>query len=149
VMRCPAVTCGEKADVEFQISELQVRRVETVQPEYEFELSEPARKDDPKSKVVSLRLPTGRDQEAILGGKDLNPAVANTRLFARIVKKLGRRGLDEQEARDLPLKVRHEMTTFLRRLSPGPDLDIDIQCPHCRGDMSFPFDLYSFFLPNG
>jgi hypothetical protein len=149
VMRCPAATCGEKADVEFQISELQVRRVETVQLEYEFELSEPARKDDPKSKVVSLRLPTGRDQEAILDGKDLNPAVANTRLFARIVKKLGRRGLDEQEARDLPLKVRQEMTTFLRRLSPGPDLDIDIQCPHCRGDMSFPFDLYSFFLPNG
>src|SRR5260370_12819720 len=122
--------------------------METVQPEYEFELSEPARKDDPKSKTVTLRMPTGRDQEAILDGKGIKPAVANTRLFARIVKKLGRRGLDELEARELPLKVRHEMTAFLRRLSPGPDLEIDIRCPHCGSDMSYPFELYSFFLPN-
>jgi len=149
VMRCPSVNCAEKADVEFQISELQVRRLEAIDPQYEFELSEPARKDDPKSQTVVLRLPSGQDQEAILDSKDLNPAVANTRLFARIVKKLGRRGLDEAEARGLPLKARHEITAFLRKISPGPDLEIDIQCPHCGHDMSFPFDLYGFFLPNG
>lgn len=149
VMRCPSVSCGKKADVEFQISELQVRRAGAIEPEYEFELSEPARKDDPKSKVVVLRLPRGQDQEAILDGEDLNPALANTRLFARIVKSLGRRSLDEAEARDLPLKARHEITAFLRMMSPGPDLEIDIQCPHCGHDMSFPFDLYGFFLPSG
>jgi hypothetical protein len=149
VMRCPSLACAEKADVEFQISELQVRRVEAVDPQYEFELSEPVRKDDPKSKIVVLRLPTGQDQESILDSKDLNPAVANTRLFTRIVKRLGQRGLDEAEARDLPLKARHEITAFLRKMSPGPNLEIDIQCPHCGYDMSFPFELYGFFLPNG
>jgi hypothetical protein len=149
VMRCPGTTCEQKADVEFQISELPVRRVTAVQPHYEFELSEPAYKDDPKSGTVVLRLPTGRDQDAILDGKDVNPAIANTRLFARIVKKLGRKALDEEGARNLPLKIRNELTAFLRRVAPGPDLKIEIQCPHCGADMTFPFDLYSFFLPSG
>src|SRR5262245_40229779 len=112
VMRCPALACGQKADVEFGISELPVRRTTAVQQEYELELSEPARKDDPKSRIVVLRMPTGHDQEAILDGKDPNPAAANTRLFARIVKRLGRKGLDEEEARNLPLKIRHELTSF-------------------------------------
>jgi hypothetical protein len=149
VMRCPARDCGQKADVEFEISELQIRRVAALQPHYEFVLSQPARKDDPTSTIVVLRLPTGRDQEAILDSKDSNPALANSRLFARIVKSMGRGELNDEQARDLPLKVRQELTAFLHKTAPGPNLEIEIQCPHCGGDMSFPFDLYSFFLPNG
>jgi hypothetical protein len=34
VMRCPAAACGQKADVEFLISELPVRRLKAVQPLY-------------------------------------------------------------------------------------------------------------------
>ncbi len=149
VMRCPGPACGQKADVEFLISELPVRRVKTVQPQYEFELSEPSRKDDPKSGHVALRLPTGLDLEAILDCKDVNPAMANTKLFARIVKKLGRESLDEAAARELSLRTRSEITAFLNKITPGPELKIEVQCPHCRGDMSYPFDLYGFFLPNG
>ncbi|HEY2360461.1 MAG TPA: hypothetical protein VGK36_05060 [Candidatus Angelobacter sp.] len=149
VMRCPAPACGQKADVEFLISELQVRRVKAIQPLYEIELSEPLRKDDPKSGHVALRLPTGHDLEAILDCKDVNPAMANTRLFARIVKKLGREPLSEAAARELSLRTRHEITTFLNKITPGPELKIEVQCPHCRADMSYPFDLYGFFLPNG
>jgi hypothetical protein len=149
VMRCPAAACGQKADVEFLISELPVRRLKAVQPLYEFELSAPLRKDDPKSGHVVLRLPTGLDLEAVLDCKDVNPAMANTKLFARIVKKLGREGLSEAMARDLSMRARQEITSFLKEIAPGPDLKIEIQCPHCRADMSYPFDLYGFFLPNG
>ncbi|MBZ5523735.1 MAG: hypothetical protein LAP21_15995 [Acidobacteriia bacterium] len=149
VMRCPAPACGQKADVEFLISELPVRRVKAVQPLYEFDLSEPLQKSDPRSGHVALRLPTGLDLEAILECKDVNPAMANTKLFARIVKKLGREPLSEDAARELPMRARHEITDFLRKITPGPELKIEIQCPHCGGDMSYPFDLYGFFLPNG
>jgi hypothetical protein len=149
VMRCPAPACGQKADVEFLISELPVRRVKAVQPLYEFELSEPLRKDDPKSGHVALRLPTGHDLEAILDCKDVNPAMANTKLFARIVKKLDREPLSEAVARELSLRTRYEITAFLNKITPGPELKIEVQCPHCRADMSYPFDLYGFFLPNG
>ena len=86
VMRCPSIACGKKADVEFLISELPVHRVAVVQPWYEFDLSTPVRADDEKSNHMVLRLPVGRDLEAVLDCKDLNPALANTRLFARIVK---------------------------------------------------------------
>ena len=149
VMRCPAPACGQKADVEFLISELPVRRVKAVLPLYEFELSEPLRKDDPKSGHVALRLPTGDDLEAILDCKDVNPAMANTKLFARIVKKLDREPLSEAVARELSLRTRYEITAFLNKITPGPELKIEVQCPHCRADMSYPFDLYGFFLPNG
>jgi hypothetical protein len=149
VMRCPAPACGQKADVEFLISELPVRRVKTVQPVYEFDLSEPLRKDDPRSGHVALRLPTGLDLEAILDCKDVNPAMANTKLFARVVKKLGREPLSEAAARELPMRARQEITAFLKTITPGPELKVEIQCPHCGVDMSYPFDLYGFFLPNG
>jgi hypothetical protein len=149
VVKCPAAGCGKKADVEFLISELPVRRAGAVQPLYEFDLSEALRKDDPRSGHVVLRLPTGLDQEAVLDCKEVNPAMANTRLFARIVKKLGREGLSEAMARDLPMWARQEITAFLKKVVPGPELHIEIQCPHCGADMSYPFDLNSFFLPNG
>ncbi|HEX2330567.1 MAG TPA: hypothetical protein VHN74_17725 [Candidatus Angelobacter sp.] len=149
VMRCPVVTCGRKADVEFLISELPVRRAKAVQPFYEFELSEPLRKEDPRSAQVVLRLPAGRDLEAILDCRDANPALANTKLFARIIKRLGREALSEGMARALPMRARQEIAAFLKKISPGPELKIEIQCPNCGGDMSYPFDLNSFFLPNG
>ena len=149
VLRCPAPTCGQKADVEFLISELPVNRVGAVQRWYEFDLSEPARRDDSKSNHVVLRLPTGQDLEAILDCKEVNPALANTRLFARIIRSLGRSTVDESAARDLSLRIRHEITAWLKSITPGPLLKIEIQCPHCGADMSYPFDLYGFFLPNG
>ena len=149
VMKCAVPACGKKADVEFLISELPVRRAQAVQPFYEFDLSEPLQKDDPRTAHVVLRLPAGRDLEAILDCKDVNPALANTKLFARIVKRLGREGLSEAAARELPMRTRLEISAFLARITPGPELKIEIQCPHCGSDMSYPFDLGSFFLPNG
>lgn len=149
VMRCPAPACGQKADVEFLISELPVRRVKAVQPVYEFDLTEPLRREDPRSGHVVLRLPTGNDLEAILDCKDVNPAMANTKLFARIVRMFGREGFSEAAARELPMRARQEITAFLKTVTPGPELKVEIQCPHCGADMSYPFDLYGFFLPNG
>ncbi|HYJ78919.1 MAG TPA: hypothetical protein VEW03_04935 [Longimicrobiaceae bacterium] len=150
VMRCPAPGCGERVDVEFRISEIPVRRAERLQARYPFTLSRPAWDDDESSDRGTLRLPTGRDQEAIAELADASPGEANTRLLSRIVLSLGERtGIDEEAARELPLRVRREIGAALERLAPGPDLQVVIQCPHCGADMSYPFDLHDFFLTSG
>ena len=62
VMRCPNPACAQKVDVEFFLSELAVKRVETVRPSYDLVLSSPAFADDATSNRGAFRLPTGKDQ---------------------------------------------------------------------------------------
>jgi hypothetical protein len=144
VMRCPSPACGKKVDVDFLVSEIEVRRAAGLAAAYRVQLGEGAEALD-----VSVRLPTGRDQEAIAGLAPANPAAANTRLFSRAVLKWGERGpLDEEAARALPLRQRSQLAAFLERSSPGPELYLDVQCPMCGADMGASFDLHGFFLPS-
>lgn len=147
VLRCPQKACGKKADVEFLISEIPVRRADAVLPRYDFTLSRPAWSEDDSSSKGSLRLANGGDHEALLAVEDQNPATVRSRLFSRIIVRLGRgSGLEESAARALPLDLRREISAFLESITPGPDLTIEIQCPHCGADMTYPFDLSAFFL---
>jgi hypothetical protein len=147
VVRCPRPGCGEKADVEFSISELEVRRAENIRARYDFTFAEPAFADDPDSMRGGFRPPTGSDQEAVAELGDINVAAANTRLFSRVLLNLGRRApVSEADVRAMPLKIRRELSAFIANHSPGPNLDIEVQCPHCGADMTYPFDLYGFFL---
>jgi hypothetical protein len=149
VLRCPAAGCGKKVDVEFLIGELAVRRTERVLPEYEFALAETVWPGDETSWRGAIRFPTGADHEAVLAAGE-NTAAANTALLSRILVRLGsRRALDVEAVRNLPLSARQQIIGFLKRLMPGPDLTVEIQCPHCGSDMTYPFDLHGFFLPNG
>jgi hypothetical protein len=144
VMRCPSPACGKKVDVDFLVSEIEVRRVGELPAAYRVQLGEGA-----DAVNVSVRLPTGRDQEAMAALAPANPAAANTRLFSRAVLKWGERGmLDEEAARALPLRHRSQLAAFLERSSPGPDLYLDVQCPMCGTDMGSSFDLHGFFLPS-
>jgi hypothetical protein len=144
VMRCPSPACGKKVDVDFLVSEIEVRRAAELPASHRVRLGEGA-----DAVEVTVRLPTGRDQEAIAGLAPANPAAANTRLFSRAVLKWGERGaLDEEAARALPLRQRSQLAAFLERSSPGPDLYLDLQCPMCGADMGATFDLHGFFLPS-
>jgi hypothetical protein len=144
VMRCPSPACGKKVDVDFLVSEIEVTRAAAVLPSYRMQLGEGA-----AAISASVRLPTGRDQEAIAPLAASNPAAANTRLFSRVVQRWGEAGsLDENAARALPLKQRSELAAFLQRTSPGPDLYLDVPCPWCGVDMGYRFDLDGFFLPS-
>jgi hypothetical protein len=144
VMRCPSAACGKKVDVDFLVSEIEVRRAGELQASYRMQLGEGA-----GAISVLVRLPTGRDQEAMASLAPRNPAAANTRLFSRTVLKWGEGGaLDEEAARALPLKQRSALAAFLERNSPGPDLYLDLQCPTCGADMGTTFDLNAFFLPS-
>lgn len=138
VMRCPA--CAQRVDVDLLISELPVRRLERPQADYTVSLA---------GHTLRLRLPTGADQVAIEDLALINPAAANTRLFARLVLDLDAQGAaDEQAVREWPLALRAQLAAWLDANSPGPDLFLDLSCPHCNADMSYAFDLPAFFLPS-
>lgn len=146
VMRCRARECGKKVDVEFAISELPVRQPESLSDLHVISL------DDGQGRrhLARLRLPNGADLAAIAPLLDGNPGAANTRLFARLLQSI--EGFDlggEEEVRALPLRLRSQLADFIRQHAPGPDLHIDVSCPHCGADMAYTFDLRGFFLPSG
>lgn len=139
VVRCPA--CAEKVDVDLLISELPVRRLTEPQAQYEVQLG---------GHVLRLRLPTGADQAAVETVALANPAAANTRLFARLVLDVDGQGApSEAQVRDWPAAQRSQLSAWLAAHMPGPDLFLELSCPHCKADMSYAFDLHAFFLPSG
>ncbi len=138
IMRCAA--CLEKVDVDLLVSELPVRRMAEPQPTYRVQLAE---------NELLLRLPTGADQAAIETLALANPATANTRLFARLVLDINGQGApDEAAVQAWSLALRSQLAAWLEAHAPGPDLFLDLACPHCRADMSYAFDLDAFFLPS-
>src|SRR5262249_20786456 len=114
VMRCPSSACGKKVDVDFLVSEMEVTRASAVLPSYRVQVG-----DGATATTAVVRLPTGRDQEAVAPLAAANHAAANTRLFSRIVLRWGEGGpLDEDAARALPLRQRGELAAFLERIAP-------------------------------
>lgn len=145
VLRCPAPACAKKVDVDFSISELPVRRLERVEEGYELRLLVA---DGPPLAARS-RLPSGADLEAVWPLLAVNAAEANTRLYSRILQRVeGMPRLDEAALRAMPLRLRNQLAQFIASQAPGPDLGIEIICPHCGADMSYRFDLTGFFLPS-
>lgn len=142
VMRCPS--CRQKVDVDLLISELPVRRLSEPQPAWALRLDA-----GPEPVEVLVRLPRGDDQAAIEALALSNPAAANTRLFARLVLDVEGRGAPtEDEVRGWPVARRAQLSAWLEAHAPGPDLFLDLDCPHCHADMSYVFDLPGFFLPS-
>jgi len=137
VMRCPG--CGERVDVDFAISELPVRRLAAPEPAYRLVLG---------GHSVVLRLPTGADQQAVEALALRNPAAANTLLFSRVVLEFDGHAPTEDDLRAWPPALRAELAAWLDANTPGPDLFLDLACPHCKSDMSYAFDLPAFFLPS-
>lgn len=145
VLRCPAPACASKVDLDFSISELPVRRLERVEDGYELRL-QPA---EGAALAARLRLPSGADLEAVWPLLNVNAAEANTRLYSRLLQRVeGMARLDEAALRAMPLRLRNQLAQFIASQAPGPDLAIEIGCPHCGADMSYRFDLNAFFLPS-
>ena len=137
VMRCPG--CAQRVDVDFAISELPVRRLDALTPAHRITLA---------SKPALVRLPTGADQQAIESLAAANPSAANTLLFSRVVLEFDGRAPSIEDVRGWPPALRAELVAWLDAQAPGPDLFLDLACPHCKSDMSYAFDLQGFFLPS-
>ncbi len=138
IVRCPS--CSQKVDVDFSISEIPLRRMDQPERAYSVEIG---------GHRLTLRFPNGADQAAVESLATVNAAAANTTLFSRVVLDIDGKGApSEDDVRSWPVAMRAEIAKWLDANAPGPDLFIDIACPHCGADMSYSFDLDAFFLPN-
>ena len=130
VVTCPA--CGERMDVEFRVDEVPVEWRPQHATDHVVSLAAPAGADVPRT--ARVRLPTGADQEAVLG---LETAAAVERLLDRC--------LVEPDA-GLSAAERGAVIAAIDQLAPQVEVELDLTCPECAQAFVVPFDTTAFFL---
>lgn len=126
VLVCPA--CGAKADVDFTAGDIPVERHPQTSPQNTLEFLDPA------PRTVLFRLPSGADQEAVLGMPAEQAAEA---LLDRCILDDGGSPLSPGE--------RQAVIEEMERLAPKVELDLDMKCPECGHSFLAPFDTTLFF----
>jgi hypothetical protein len=129
VFLCPA--CHAKMDVTIQAGEIPVERRPQTAACYTLEL--PA--TGPAGRAVRFRLPTGADQEAVLG-MDLQSSVAA--LLNRCILDDGGAALSSEE--------REAVVEAMDQLAPQLEVELDLTCPECAHAFLAPFDPITFFF---
>jgi hypothetical protein len=124
VIVCPG--CDNKMDVSFPVSDVPVEVRRQSAASYPLSLSD---------RGVSFRLPTGGDQEAVLGMSVEDGVV-----------ELVRRCLLDDGGRPLSAEERETLITAMEGLAPQIDLDLDLTCPECSWNFLAPFDTTAFFF---
>lgn len=124
VLPCPS--CNERMDVEFSVSDVPVEVRPQTASAYSLNLG---------SRAVRFRLPSGEDQEAVLG---MDLASASDELL--------RRCLLEDLQSPLAEKEREAVAAEMERLAPRVELELDLTCPECGHRFAVPFDTTAFFF---
>jgi len=128
VLPCPA--CNKKMDVAFKTTDVPI---ETGKAQAVYELC--VALGSPRERVIRFRLPTGADQEAVLGSP---LETAADMLLDRCVLDDGGLPLNRDE--------RVELDDALERHAPKVELELALKCPECSQEFSYPFDTTAFFL---
>jgi hypothetical protein len=121
VIACPA--CNAPLDAEFQVSDVPVERRPQTAAWYTGE------------RGVRFRLPTGGDQEAVLG---LEAPAAEEALLKRC--------LWGEEGVELSRAEREAAIAEMERQAPRVDLELDLTCSECGHRFLTPFDMTAFFF---
>jgi hypothetical protein len=129
VVVCPA--CGKNMDMDFKIDDVPVERRRQTAATYMRTVEQgsgPAR-------TVQFRLPTGADQEAVLG-----------LVVDEAVETLLDRCLVDAGGEPLSPKQRQTVIEAMDDLAPQLDLEFDLTCPECSHAFITPFDMTAFFF---
>jgi hypothetical protein len=129
VVNCPS--CGKKMDVSFKTTDVPVETPEKVEASYELRLAA----ESDRQRTIHFRLPTGADQEAVLG---VSPDDALGILLDRCLVDDGGLPLDHDE--------RQHLENAIESRAPKVDLELALTCPDCEQKFVFPFDTTAFFL---
>lgn len=127
VVLCPQ--CQAPMDVTFHAEEIPVETRRQTASHYSCHLPSRAA----KKRAVRYRLPTGSDQEAVLG---LDPVAGVDALLERCL-------LDPVR---LTRKERQLLMDEMEKQAPSVELDLNLQCPNCSHAFIAPFDTTAFFL---
>jgi hypothetical protein len=148
---CPS--CGEGLAMTENLDDLPVRMVpdgEEVQ-ELTVELEDGyVDREGEVHTALTLRLPTGADEEAVASQMRDNASLGKNALLARCVKSLGEVPVHRLEA--LGPRIMSELTMTDRRLvdkalndaAPGIDLVRELECPRCAKTFPSSLDLTNF-----
>jgi hypothetical protein len=130
VVDCPA--CGSKMDIDFDAAAIGVEKGAPDTPTYEIEL--PARAGLPTC-AVRFRLPSGSDQEAVLG---LELEMAADKLLERC--------LLSSVAVPLATEEKAYVIAAMEEQAPRVELELELSCPECNHTFVQPFDTTAFFF---
>jgi hypothetical protein len=134
---CPA--CGEVSEAEFSLDVLPLD-FEPPQRQLRLELDDVGE--------VALRLPTAGDQEDLVDAGLEGEAERRSWLLARCLEQWADRrgGFDEDFARGLPVRARTALESAIEASLPELDLEMAVECSHCKAPIVAPFDVPTFFF---
>ncbi len=148
---CPWPDCGKRMDIDFQTSDVPVKKAEVDSLIYEMALSpeavEPHDEGAANQRSVRFRLPNGGDQEMLAPWFAQNEAETLTLLLSRCLVSLGDEQTPSRETiHALSPMARMEIEQQMAILMPGIELTMDAQCPECGREFIVPFELQDFFF---
>ena len=137
--RVPCPVCGEVSEADFSLDLLPL------------DFKPPPRRlrvELPDVGEVLLRLPTAGDQEDLVDEALEGEAERCTWLLARCLERYGdaREGFDLEFARGLPVRARATLESAIEAALPALDLEMAVECSHCRAPIVAPFDVPTFFF---
>jgi len=124
VVPCPE--CNRKMDVDFRLDDVPVESRPQNASSFMAEVS---------GRTVCFRLPTGGDEEAVLGS-GTNDAVQEL---------LGRCILDDGGCA-LSLEEQSVVIAEMESVAPQMEVELDLTCPECAHHFLLPFDTTAFFF---
>jgi hypothetical protein len=147
VTSCSWPDCGERVDIEFQISDVPVAESDTG-PIHRMELSAGALPGaEPDARSVLFRLPTGADQEDFGRLLEDNPAAALHALLRACVLSIGSDNPPSPErVAELSPLARAEVERAMAAAAAGPVTTMRTRCPGCRREFDVPLDVADLFF---
>jgi hypothetical protein len=130
IVDCPA--CEARMNADFNASAIAIEAGAAHEASYEIEIPESAGNVD---RAIRFRLPTGADQEAVLG---LDVEAGADKLLERCFLT----GVAEP----LAMEQKAQVITAMEERAPRIDLELELVCPECSHAFATPFDTTAFFL---
>ena len=150
---CPS--CGEALQVTEDLDELPVRAMgegdsaEEIVVELEDGYVD---RDGQVHTALTLRLPTGVDEEAVAAQMRQNASLGKNALLARCLKTLGDiprhriEALGTRMLSDLTMSDRRRIDRAINQAAPGVDLVREIECPGCGDVFKTTLDMSHFLV---
>jgi len=146
--------CGESFEVTEDLDELPVRELPDGDDPADIlvELEDGyVDRDGEVHTALTLRLPTGADEEAVAAQMRDNASLGKNALLARCMKSLGELPRHRVEAlgpvimRELTLTDRRRIDRAMNDAAPGVDLTRALDCPSCGKGFTATLDMSLFF----